>query len=253
VYNFRAGYADETAALVRYFVETKEISPRQIAVFAQNDSYGDEGFRGVTDALRKYGVRAEDVLRVSYDRNSVQVSDAVAALAERQDRVKAVVLVATYKPAARFVKAMKDRGSELVYGALSFVGSEAMSEEFREIGPEYADGVIVTQVVPYYDSAATGVIEYRDTLRKYHPEARPGFVSLEGFIAARCLVEGLKRVRGDLTTESLIDALDSIRELDLGIGPLISFGPSRHQASNRVWGTILDDSADFRALDLERP
>lgn len=251
VYHYRAGYANETAALVRYFVETKGIHPNQIAVFAQNDSYGDDGFDGVTRALKAHGVPAEDVLRVNYDRNTTRVAAAVETLAARQEQIRAVIMVATYKAAARFVKELKDRGSNMQFAALSFVGSDAMSEEFREIGAEYADGVIVTQVVPFYQSNATGVIRYRETLRKYHPEAQPGFVSLEGFIAAQCLVEGLKRVEDELTTETLIDALDSIQNLDLGIGPIVSFGPSRHQVSDHVWGTILDAAAEYHTLDLE--
>jgi ABC-type branched-subunit amino acid transport system substrate-binding protein len=239
--------------MVKYFVEMTEIPAGKIAVFAQNDAFGDEGFDGVTQALRQYGVRADDVLRVSYDRNSVRVSEAVETLAARQADVQAVIMVATYKPAARFIKDLKERGNEMRFAALSFVGSDAMAEEFREIGPEYADGVIVTQVVPFYQSSATGVMRYRDMLRKYHPEAQSGFVSLEGFIAARLLVEGLKRVKGDLTTETLIDALDSIRDLDLGIGPIVSFGPSKHQVSDYVWATVLDASAQYRTLDLQRP
>jgi len=253
VYNYRASYMEETAAIVHYFVDIREIPAGKIAVFAQNDSYGDEGYNGVTRALRTYGVRPEQVLRVSYDRNSIQISDAVETLAARGDEVQAVVMVATYKPAARFVKQLKDRGISLQFAALSFVGSEAMSEEFREIGAQYAEGVVVTQVVPFYQSSATGVIRYRDMLRRFHPEAQPGFVSLEGFIAAQCLVEGLKRVQGDLTTEHLIDALDSMRDLDLGIGPIVNFGPSKHQVSDHVWGTILDASAEFHPLDLQQP
>ena len=253
VYHVRAGYADETEALVKYFVEMQEIAADSIAVFAQHDSYGDDGFDGVARALRKHGVRPADIPRVNYDRNSIQVDAAVNELIELGDNVQAVVMVATYKPAARFVKAMKQRGSEARFATLSFVGSEAMSEEFRELGPEHAEGVIISQVVPFYHSGATGVIRYRDMLSKYYPEARPGFVSLEGFIAAQCLTEGLKRVSGNLDTESLIDALDSIRDLDLGIGPIVSFSPSRHQVSDHVWGTVLDASATFRPLDLTRP
>jgi ABC-type branched-subunit amino acid transport system substrate-binding protein len=136
-------------------------------------------------------------------------------------------------------------------GAVSFVGSNSLAELFREMGPQYGEGMIVTQVVPHYQSGATGVIRYREQLHKYHPEAQAGFISLEGFIAAECLIEGLKRAGPDLTTEKLIDALESIRELDLGIGPIISFGPSRHQASNKVWGTVLDRNCNFQNLDLE--
>ena len=252
VYNYRAGYGDETSKIVKYFVDVKEIPADRIAVFAQNDSFGDEGFNGVTQALRAYGVRPDDVIRVGYDRNTVQVGDAVKTLVDRKDEVDAVVMVSTYKPTARFVQQMKQQGMDDVnFAALSFVGSEAMSQEFREIGPEYGEGVIVTQVVPFYESRATGVINYREMLSRFHPEAKPGFVSLEGYIAAECLIAGLQGVEGNLTTESLVDALDSVRDLDLGIGPIIRFGPSRHQASHQVWGTVLDASAEYQTLDLQ--
>jgi ABC-type branched-subunit amino acid transport system substrate-binding protein len=140
---------------------------------------------------------------------------------------------------------------EVRFGSVSFVGSDLLAEEFRAIGLEYGEGVIVTQVVPHFQSGATGVIRYRELLGKYYPEARPGFVSLEGFIAAECLVEGLKGAGPDLTTERLVDALESVRDLDLGVGPIVRFGPSRHQASSKVWGTILNSSGTFEMLELD--
>ena len=251
VFNYRASYADETAAMVQYFIDIKEISPDQIAVFAQNDAYGDDGFRGVVVALRNYGIREKDILRVGYERNSVQVSEAIERIVENSDRIQAIVMVPTSTVAARFIQQVKARGVEVLFGIVSFVGSDLLAEEFRAVGPEYGEGVIVTQVVPHFQSGATGVIRYRELLGKYYPEARPGFVSLEGFIAAECLAEGLKEAGPDLTTERLVDALESVRDLDLGVGPIVSFGPSRHQASSKVWGTILNSSGTFEMLELE--
>ena len=251
VFNYRASYGDETAAMVTYFVEVKEIAANQIAVFAQNDAYGDDEFHGVVRALRHYGVHEADILRVNYDRNSLQVSEAVEQIAKHADRLRAVVMVPTYAVAARFIQQLKSRRLDLLFGVVSFVGSDMLAQELRAIGPEYAKGVIVTQVVPHYESSATGVLRYRKLLAKHFPEARPSFVSLEGFIAAECLVEGLRQAGPQLTTERLIDAFESIHDLDLGIGPIIRFGPSRHQASTKVWGTVFNDSAELRILDLD--
>jgi ABC-type branched-subunit amino acid transport system substrate-binding protein len=251
VFNYRASYADETAAMVRYFLDVGGVSPDQIAVFAQNDAYGDDAFHGVARALRDYGIREEDILRAGYERNSVQVTDAVERIVENRDTIRAIAMVPTYAVAARFIQQVKARGVDAQFGIVSFVGSDMLAEEFRAIGPEYGEGVIVTQVVPHFQSGATGVIRYRDLLSKYSPEARPGFVSLEGFVAAECLVEGLKKAGPNLTTESLVDALESVRDLDLGIGPVMSFGPSRHQASSKVWGTMLDGSGTFEILELD--
>jgi len=253
VFNYRASYADETAAMVRYFAKHKDIPADKIAVFAQNDAYGEDGFRGVARALREFGVREEKILRTTYNRNSIQVLQAVEQIEKHRDQVRAIVMVPTYEAAAQFVKNLKDRKIDPELAAVSFVGADSLAERFREMGPDYGAGVIVTQVVPYYRSGATGVIRYRDLLQKYFPEARPGFVSLEGFIAAECLVEGLRKAGPDLTTEKLIDALESIRDLDLGIGPIINFGPSRHQGSHKVWGTVLDKSRNLQVLDLDGP
>lgn len=251
VFNYRASYADETAAMVRYFVEVRRIEPRRIAVFAQNDSFGDDGFQGVVKAMRMYGLREEEILRVGYERNTLEISAAVASIQARGEEVAAVIMVPTYKVAAKFIKQVRVQHPQMEFAAVSFVGSDALAEEFREIGPEFGAGVLVTQVVPYFRSNATGVIRYRELLRKYSPEHQPGFVSLEGFIAAQCLVEGLRRAGPNLTTESLIDALESMRDLDLGIGPIIRFGPSRHQASDKVWGTRLTAQGEFEIVDLD--
>lgn len=254
VFNLRASYADETASMVHYFVEKKRLSPDKIAVFAQNDPFGDDGFAGVAKALEEYKVRPEDIIRVGYERNTTQISEAINKIEQNKDQIDALIMVATYRPAALMVQQLKDRKLNTQVAAVSFVGSELLAQEFKEMGPEYAEGVIVTQVVPYYLSNATGVLRYRDALEKFNPLAKPGFISLEGFLAAECFVEGLKKVEAsgeELTTENMINALEKINNLDLGIGPIITFGPSRHQASNRVWGTVLDKNANYKELNME--
>tara|TARA_R100001132_G_C3275419_1_gene98465 strand:- start:13682 stop:15493 length:1812 start_codon:yes stop_codon:yes gene_type:complete len=254
VFNLRASYADETAAMVNYFVEKKRIAPEKIAVFAQNDSFGDDGFAGVAKALEKYKIQPENIIRVGYERNTTQITDAFKQIEQNQDRIEALIMVATYKPAALMVQKIKDSNLNIQTAAVSFVGSELLAQQFKEMGSQYAEKVIVTQVVPYYLSSATGVLRYRNAMKKFYPLSRPGFVSLEGYLAAECLVEGFKVLEKSgkpLTTENLINALEQINGLDLGIGPIITFGPSRHQASNRVWGTVLDKEARYKELDME--
>jgi hypothetical protein len=80
---------------------------------------------------------------------------------------------------------------------------------------------------------------------------RPSFLALEGWIVANLLVEGLRRAGRDLDPDRLVDALEGIRDLDLGIGTKISFGPQDHQGSHKVWGTILQPDGTWRQLDLE--
>jgi ABC-type branched-subunit amino acid transport system substrate-binding protein len=254
VFNYRASYEEETATMVHYLVDQKKIPPAAIAVFAQHDAYGDAGFEGVAKTLRKYGRPDADILRVNYERNTTEVDGAVRdiAVALHGGRpVKAIVMVATYRPAARFIQKIRDRGLDPVFLNVSFVGTNALAEELHDLGGDYASGVIVTQVVPPYDSGGTGIIRYREALARFHPDQEPDFVSLEGYVAGSLFVEGLRRAGRDLTTENLVDALESIRDYDIGIGTVLGFGLSEHQASHKVWGTVLDAHANVQALDMQ--
>jgi ABC-type branched-subunit amino acid transport system substrate-binding protein len=251
VFNYRASYAEETAAMVRYLVEVRRIDVTRIAVFAQQDGFGDAGFDGVARAMRRLKRDPAKVLRVGYKRNSADVEEAVNAVRRRAKDVQAVILVATYKPAARFIEKLRDAGLSLVFTNVSFVGSNELAEELSLLGPRYAEGVLVTQVVPNPASAASSMIRFRDELKRYAPGEKPGFVSLEGWIATRLFIEGLQRAGKALTTDTLVDGLEQIKGLDLGLGVPLTFGPSEHQASHRVWGTVMDGKGVFSTVDLE--
>jgi branched-chain amino acid transport system substrate-binding protein len=250
VFNYRASYLEETAAIVRYLVEVRRIRPDQVAVFAQNDSYGDAGYQGVARTLRQFR-RDGTVLKVTYERNTTDVASAVARILERKDRVKAVVMVASYRAAARFIELVRGARPQMVFTNVSFVGSQALAEELLQLGPRFAEGVIVTQVVPLPTSRSTAVLRYQQQLASYAPGEKPDFISLEGYVDGLLLVEGLKRAGRALTTEGLVKALEDVHDLDLGLGTSLSFGPAEHQASHRVWGTVLDRTGNYQALDLE--
>jgi ABC-type branched-subunit amino acid transport system substrate-binding protein len=251
VFNYRASYAEETATVVRWLVEVKKIRPAEIAVFAQQDSFGDAGFTGVAKALRKYGRAPDEILRVGFKRNTLELQEAVDGILKNRKTVKAIVMVAPYRPAAKFVEEIKRQQLDVIFSNVSFVGATAFAEEMRQLGGKFASGVIVTQVVPPIDSNATAVIGYRDALQRYFPGEKPDFVSLEGYIVGSLFVEGLRHAGANLTTDRVIEALEGIHDLDLGIGTKLSFGLSEHQASHKVWGTILNEAAQYQVLDLE--
>jgi ABC-type branched-subunit amino acid transport system substrate-binding protein len=250
VFNYRASYEEETAKIVEYLVEIKKIAPDQIAVFDQDDGFGDAGFNGVAKIMRtKYKRDVADIFRVRYERNTSKVHEAVQGILQHP-KLRAVVMVGTYKPVTEFIRQIRDANRELTFTNVSFVGSEALAEGLKELGQGYADGVIVTQVVPPIDSGASVVLKYRELLAKYFPNERPSFTSLEGYIATTVFVEGLKRAGPDPTTEKMIDALESIRDFDIGIGAPITLNGNEHQASHKVWATVLDKAGQFKVLEM---
>ena len=251
VFNYRASYAEETDAVVRYLVKIRRLQPRQIAVFAQQDSYGDAGFAGVAKAFRAMGVNDSAIVRMNYARNTVEVEDAVNQLKTHKGGIKAIVMVATYRAAARFIEKTRDLYPGMVYTNVSFVGSTALAEELKLLGARYASGVIVTQVVPAVSGYSSAVLEYKNALAKYFPGEAPDYVSLEGYIAANVLIQAIKRSGPQIDTEKLIDTLENTRNLDLGLGTSLGFGRSEHQASHKIWGTALDESGRYQAIELE--
>jgi branched-chain amino acid transport system substrate-binding protein len=252
VFNYRASYAEETEAAVRYLVKVRKIKPEQIVVFAQQDAYGDAGFSGVERAMR--GLRKGDagaVTRLSYKRNSIDVDEAVAQLRKVAANAKAVVMVATYRAAAKFIEKTRDVNPALIYTNVSFVGGTSLADELMLLGPKYADGIIVTQVTPAVDGYSSLVLEYKSALAKFFPGEAADYVSLEGYVSANVLVEALRRTGAQLDTERLVDALENLRDYDMGLGTPITFGRGEHQGLHKVWGTQLDVTGRYQTIDLQ--
>jgi branched-chain amino acid transport system substrate-binding protein len=251
VINFRASYAEETATVVRYLVKVRRVRPSQIAVFAQQDAFGDAGFAGVQKAMRSMRADGGSILRVGYVRNTIDVSEAVQKIVENPIQIKAVVMVGTYRACAKFIEKIRDINPKMILTNVSFVGSTALAEELKLLGGKYAEGVIVTQVVPPVESHSTAVLKYKAALENYFPGETPDYVSLEGYLAATVLVEAMRRAGRQLDTERLVNAFEGIRGLELGIGAPITYGIAEHQGSHKVWGTQLNAQGQYEVLDLE--
>ena len=251
VFNYRASYAEETAATVHYLVKVKRLRTDQIAVFAQQDSYGDSGFAGAAKAIRSLGGKDSAILRLNYQRNTVDVDAAIEQLRKSRIPIKAVIMVPTYRAAAKFIEKTRDSHPDMIYTSVSFVGSTALANELMLLGKRFAKGVIVTQVVPALEGHSSLVLGYKSALAKYLPGEAADYVSLEGYVAANVLIEALKRNGSELDTEKLVDTLENLRDLDIGLGTPVSFSRSEHQGVHKVWGTQLDENGRYQPLDLQ--
>jgi ABC-type branched-subunit amino acid transport system substrate-binding protein len=251
VFNYRASYAEETAAMVNYLVKVKGLRTDQIAVFAQQDGYGDSGFAGVAKAIRSLGGKDSAILRLNYQRNTVDVDAAVEQLRKSRIPIKAVIMVPTYRAAAKFIEKTRDSQPDLIYASVSFVGSTALANELTLLGKRFAKGVIVTQVVPALEGHSSLVLDYKSALAKYLPGEAVDYVSLEGYVAANVLIEALKRNGAEIDTEKLVETLENLRDLDIGLGTPVSFSRSEHQGVHKVWGTQLDDNGRYQPIDLQ--
>lgn len=223
----RASYFDETAAIVRHNLAT---GIRKIAVFYQNDAYGKAGLEGVVRALKESNL--EPVATGTVERNSLDVAkarnDILAA------RPEAIVQISAYKSCASFVREARQAGFAGNFFNVSFVGTQALLDELGAM----ARGVVVSQVMPFPYSPVTPVAgEYLAAVRKKQG-LTPNYSGIEGFVAARVFAEAARRAGRNLTREAFINAIQGMRNVDLGGFP-VSFGPNKHTASQFVELTLL--------------
>src|SRR6516165_5514753 len=134
---------------------------------------------------------------------------------------------------------------------VTYVGSAAEPNEVMLHHLRFATGEIVTQVVTAVGGYSSAVMEYKTALAKYFPGENADYVSFEGYIAANVLIQGLKKTGQQIDTERLIDNLEAMRNVDLGLGATLNFGRGEHQALHKIWGTQIDDSGKYVPIELE--
>ena len=237
VVNIRSSYFQETEAWIDHLV--KDLAISRIAILYQDDAFGLAGLEGVQRAMAKRNMSL--VAEGTFKRNTTAVKSALLDIMKA--RPEAVVTVAPYKPVAEFIKLAHQVKLQAVFVAISFVGSDSLAQELGDQGT----GVIVTQVVPFpWDATLPVVKAYQGAIAAVDSNAKPGFVSLEGYLTGRLVVEALKRIKGEPTREALLDAI-AAAPFDFG-GVTLSYGPMKNQGSDRVFFTILQADGTFRPV-----
>ena len=244
VMNIRASYFQETEAMVEHL--TKDLGATKIAIMYQDDAFGQAGLAGVKKALdkRKMELAGEG----TFERNTVAVKAALLAIKKAEP--EAVIMISPYKPAAEFIKLAKQIKLNVTFVNISFVGSDALAKELGAAGA----GVVITQVVPFpLDTTIPVVGRYQASLKASSPDAQPGFVSLEGYLVGRAIIAQLEKVNGDLTRQSLVEAVQKSGSLDIG-GFKLAYGPTNNRGSEQVFLTVIQPDGSFKAVDrLEKP
>lgn len=263
VYNLRASYFDETAALVDSLVS---VGRTRIGVFYQSDAYGRNGWDGVRRALKHHGLNI--VSEAAYRRGALFEQDFSREVDHlMQAEPDAIIVVGTYASQGAFIRDARDAGHNLPIAGLSFADSDKMLEILtiagRSSGRDYTSNLVNSQVVPCYeDTSLPGVRLYREVMDAYkgmpisqgegYTPRRFSFVSFEGFLNGILLGEMIKRMADAPSRGRIPEVLESIKDFDLGIGVKVDFGPDRHQGFEDVYVTTVI-GGHFQALtDWER-
>jgi len=237
IVNIRSSYFQETESWIEHL--TNDLGITRIAILYQDDAFGLAGLAGVKKAMAKRDMSL--VAEGTFKRNTTAVKSAMLEIMKGQPQ--AVVTVGPYKPIAEFIKLARQLRFDPVFVAISFVGSDSLAHELGNQG----SGVVVSQVVPFPgDRSLPVVASYQAALAAISPNAKAGFVSLEGYLVGRLVVEALKRIPGLPTREAFLDAVAG-NPFDLG-GVKLGFSATQNQGSNQVYFTVLQADGSFRPV-----
>ena len=231
VVNLRASYFQETAEMVSRLID--DLGIERIAVLHQDDSFGRAGYLGVKLALDRRSM--EPVAIGVYPRNTTAVKTALLDL--RRGDPEAVILVGAYEPVAALISWAHQIGMDPVFMTISFVGTNALAQELGSGGA----GVYITQVVPSpMDDTIPIVATYRNALSAYDPEAVPGFVSFEGYLAGRLAIAGLKGCGREVDRDCFLESLRGADVIDID-GFQLRYGRGDNQGSDTVFLTVIGE------------
>lgn len=233
VFHVRASYFDETERIVQHLTT---LGVKKIAVFYQNDAYGKAGLDGVMRALGKRQLKP--VATATVERNSSDVSKSLETLLKPEP--EAVVQISAYKSSASFIKEARSKGYGGQFFNVSFVGAKALADELGDAG----QGIVISQVVPFpYAASSLIVRDYQQRMTEIG-QKEFDFSSMEGYLSARVLVEGLRRAGRSLSRESLINALESMHDVNLG-GFNVNYSSKNHQGSSFTDLSIIGRGGKF--------
>ena len=226
IFHIRASYWDETDTIANELVTLKMT---RIGVMYQNDAFGESGRDGVIASLKKHHL--EPVVMATYEKNTADTSAAAKKIGAANPQ--AVIMISVNKPTATFSKAVRQIANIAQLFNISVVNSK---EIVKLIGPDYARGIGIAQVMPNPNSIAVPVVrEYEAAIKRYAPAGTEySYTSLEEFIAAKVLVEAIRRSGAAPTSHKVLLALAGMTSYDPGGLPL------HFSDTNRVGGKFVE-------------
>jgi ABC-type branched-subunit amino acid transport system substrate-binding protein len=229
----RPSYHSETAKIVAQLVST---GITRVAIFHTEDSFGKDGLTGALNAMKKYNLAP--VVVAGHERGTVKVEPAVAAISKADPQ--AVIMVTLLDAGVAFIKQMKKAGASPLFVTLSNNSSNAF---IKGLGAD-GHGVAVSQVSPYPFYRTMPITQEFHAVIKGRTDVAPSYASMEGFIAAKVMVEGLRRAGPKPTREKLNTALESMQRLDLG-GVDVTYGPQLRTGTQYIDITIINRNGMF--------
>jgi len=236
-------YVDEAYALMRYFHEEMKVS--KIAMFYQNDDYGKQGLEGVERYVKDKNLQL--VATVSAEVTDRDLSSHAMKL--KTSGAQVVIMWTLPAHGALLLGECAKIGFKPQWGTSSTL---ADAPWMLQITKGLWAGMIHSNFGEVPDSNHPLMVKYRAWHKKYEPQERWGTFYYAGIMFAEPFVEGLRRAGKNLSPESFIKAMESLKDWQ-GIGPPITFTPTDHQGGKHIFlGQVQPDGNIKRLTDWFR-
>jgi ABC-type branched-subunit amino acid transport system substrate-binding protein len=234
VYTVRSTYADEIGKIINFW---GNLGTTRVTVLHYDDTVGKENFQTVAEALKKFGATPTSV---PIKRNADITPDNFKAVVDSNPNV--LLVTTLYAPAAQMIKQLKGASKAYMVTSLSFAGASQLA---KALGPDAA-GVSVAIDVPTPRAQSIPVVRECNEAWKAAGQTQPlSVTALESCIAAKVLVEGMRRSGREVTRASLHKSLDALGRYDAG-GYVVHFKPNFHHGGSFVSIALLTPSGEVR-------
>lgn len=220
IYSLRPGYSEEAGAITRH---AETLGARKLAILHATDGESMAALDAAERTMTKLG--ASLVAKAAIGSGSL-ANSVDKALSGRPD---SILLISDALGAAGAVRDLRAKGFRGPIYGFSNAGESLLAEE---LGPDGA-GVVVVRVVPKSDGSRFAVVRDLQTDASAAKLGKPNVYMLEGYIAARVVVEALRRMQREPTRAQFKRALNSLSEVNVG-------GFRAHFANDRVASRLVE-------------
>lgn len=232
VFNVRATYQREAEHAI---IHLGTIGLSRIAVLHVDDSFGQDALVGASKGFAQIHVAPR--IEASFDRATPDFGTVAPRIAT--EGVQAVLIIGSADAVVKGTRAIRAAGSRAQILTLS---NNASGSFVQAMGAN-AYGTLVSQVFPPERSLSTPVSkEAADLANAKGLGLTPSM--MEGFVAAKVLVEGLRHSGSVPSRDSLIAALDGMNKYNLG-GMVLSYAPNNHSGLDYVDLSIISPTGTF--------
>ena len=225
-----ATYADQTGLIVDYLVKERKI--RKIASFYQDDEYGLDGHLAGKARL-KHTHDLAYVAEVDYKRADIDFSSQAAKL--KESGADAVIVQAVYREPPRLAEQCHAIG----YYPLFIGPSPIVLAKTIELGGKHVEGLMGVEVYPLPTEPGAFLDQYRADMAKYSPGLPIDTTNLYGYQKAALFVEAMQRAGRNLTRDSVLKAIESIKDWDPGWGLKYGYGGDKRRGMSNAGRLVI--------------